>query len=897
MPSSTNIGSQTVLWKYAAPLVGQSLAQGLADIIPPGVYKGLIAYSGGGNTINISQDGSTLTSGGTLFILDSTGTGAVVRINFGSGFSTSVTSPNDAVVLRYDWTASATNYAYIVNCPWGSVLSTDIVICRLRFTTGTVSAIDNGVKTLTPLSVFGMDNSTFVVTPGSGLSINIAGGQSITAAGAVTAANVVNLAVPGVGTYLVLYDTNANTFSFSSSVVPATWTTYQYVVAQVTTVSADTFVQASNIINSRFRYNFGAINAKTLAGLTLSQVITMAQTGVNAALLNSLTATQIINAASINNIPGYLVNPLTTGAITNWRTGGGSYVSTPTWDTGTPIYGGGDLLCPFTTGTKASGDYFEADMLTVQPNQVGSSWSLSLPFIIDNSATFVDGDLLLEYYDGTNTVSIGFIPTAVKGIIQTATYNFYPTSVSGTNGKFRIRALAGSTTCVGNLRVADVILSASPVLQGAVVSPIPSYTPVAVGFGTIASTFTDLTKVGNKVFGKIRFTSGTITGVTAKLSLPPALTASVDQATVVGFWEQGQTGANYKSGTVIAQPGDNNLYFSQHETSVGDNPMVPQLASSMFFTPFVIEINLVGCPVNQYAINTTFVGGNEPFCLSNSESTPNTNGVVGKTYSGYDGSPIVSHTTSVYEDMILPRPLQQNEVPMIEYRSKINGAWIPADKAAIDSLFCSLAPNIMSNSAGSAVGYSVGMFVTMTVAGVIRVRIGTNAGHAITSWAGANGDTLISWASITGAPDGFDRWRVRIGKSSGVAEIAPKIQASYFISTFTFTATSSTLLAIPSTGKEYDTNSAWNTPNISAFTCPKNGFVRVTLDLTTVTNASYQVVKSGVIQKYICGGSYSATNRVTGSLKFAVNIGDYFSIVCDTGGNVATNITIQFEMD
>jgi len=896
MPSSTNIGSQTVLWKYAAPLVGQSLAQGLADIIPPGVYKGLIAYSGGGNTINISQDGSTLTSGGTLFILDSTGTGAVVRINFGSGFSTSVTSPNDAVVLRYDWTASATNYAYIVNCPWGSVLSTDIVICRLRFTTGTVSAIDNGVKTLTPLSVFGMDNSTFVVTPGSGLSINIAGGQSITAAGAVTAANVVNLAVPGVGTYLVLYDTNANTFSFSSSVVPATWTTYQYVVAQVTTVSADTFVQASNIINSRFRYNFGAINAKTLAGLTLSQVITMAQTGVNAALLNSLTATQIINAASINNIPGYLVNPLTTGAITNWRTGGGSYVSTPTWDTGTPIYGGGDLLCPFTTGTKASGDYFEADMLTVQPNQVGSSWSLSLPFIIDNSATFVDGDLLLEYYDGTNTVSIGFIPTAVKGIIQTATYNFYPTSVSGTNGKFRIRALAGSTTCVGNLRVADVILSASPVLQGAVVSPIPSYTPVAVGFGTIASTFTDLTKVGNKVFGKIRFTSGTITGVTAKLSLPPALTASVDQATVVGFWEQGQTGANYKSGTVIAQPGDNNLYFSQHETSVGDNPMVPQLASSMFFTPFVIEINLVGCPVNQYAINTTFVGGNEPFCLSNSESTPNTNGVVGKTYSGYDGSLILANTGATYYDMTLQRLLLPNEVAILEFYSPTTKDWVAARDAGIGSQFVASMGGCYFYPTG-ATSTVYGAWIGKTALGQVRVWFA--GGGVLGASAYGTGATAIGigWNLVSAAADGFTRWRVRIGKSSGVAEIAPKIQASYFIASFTFTATSSTLLAIPSTGKEYDTNSAWNTPNISAFTCTKNGFVRVTLNLTTATNASYQVVKNGVIQKYICGGSYSATNRVTGSLKFAVNIGDYFSIVCDTGGNVATNITIQFEMD
>jgi hypothetical protein len=178
-------------------------------------------------------------------------------------------------------------------------------------------------------------------------------------------------------------------------------------------------------------------------------------------------------------------------------------------------------------------------------------------------------------------------------------------------------------------------------------------------------------------------------------------------------------------------------------------------------------------PIAQWQVNTTYVGLNEPFCLSNSESTPNANGVVGKTYNGFDGSPIVADTQTTYYDMTVPRALLPNEVPMLELYSPVTKDWISANEAGVPSLFIS---SFKTFNTTGATGNAYGTWITKSLSGQIRVYFYGLGCIGLVDWTNASSTiTARSWASIIAAADGFTRWRVRIGKSSGVAEIAPTV--------------------------------------------------------------------------------------------------------------------------
>lgn len=144
--------------------------------------------------------------------------------------------------------------------------------------------------------------------------------------------------------------------------------------------------------------------------------------------------------------------------------------------------------------------------------------------------------------------------------------------------------------------------------------------------------------------------------------------------------------------------------------------------------------------------------GANPFCIWNSESTINTNGVVSKTVvsdTSGAGATLLANTTATYYDIALPRALLPNETPVIQVRSKIDGTWIGIDVAA--SSACMILTNHYLSDLAPA---NHGLSIRKVQSGILRVFVGAYAGATGVS---AN---LCSWATQIAASDGFDAWRV-----------------------------------------------------------------------------------------------------------------------------------------
>jgi hypothetical protein len=139
----TDIGSQSILWRFQTPLVGSALAQVNAGVLYEGIYHGLRASMAAGATINITA--------GTCLIFDSSshGTAAakLVKIVFGTNFTFNCNSVDKPryVVARFTWVDATENYADIINTD--TVQPYDLVICALEWSGSAVSAVDPDTRT------------------------------------------------------------------------------------------------------------------------------------------------------------------------------------------------------------------------------------------------------------------------------------------------------------------------------------------------------------------------------------------------------------------------------------------------------------------------------------------------------------------------------------------------------------------------------------------------------------------------------------------------------------------------------------------------------------------------------------------------------------------------------
>jgi hypothetical protein len=435
---------------------------------------------------------------------------------------------------------------------------------------------------------------------------------------------------------------------------------------------------------------------------------------------------------------------------------------------------------------------------TVRPLQLTFSYRTPV-------ADYVSGDISVFIWDVTNGK---MIPMSMSALESTGgkPANFMATFIPSSSKVYRIIFMM-TTTNVNALAVAidSFALGPQSTVNAAAVGVVPSYTPAAVGFGTIASTFTDLSHIGNKLYGKIRFTAGTPTGVTATLTLPDGLTASVDQATIVGFWEQGTASATtVKRGTVLSKALDSKLYFSLDHYDIAYNPLVNQIGS-IFVTGAVIEITLTGVPIAQWTTNVNLAGDFTQYGADLAGvDVFGPSGVTVPSIAGAAGITTLSFT--------FPSSWQITDLPLLEFVTSATGTqWIPMKYPFLE---------------GTA-SYAFGATLTSSATSgdrVCTVAFG-NGGSSCTGGLGAAGST---WA--TAAAAGW-RWRVRKVSNGNMAEVPPVVRAEY-------TRSSS---ALPANGtavfntKVEDTHSAYNPSGI--FTAPIAGVYRMRAVLSSNTVA------------------------------------------------------------
>lgn len=590
----------------------------------------------------------------------------------------------------------------------------------------------------------------------------------------------------------------------------------------------------------------------------------------------------------------YIKNPIQSSSITNWVKGSGILLSTPSWSTSQNLYKGGALLVTWGVGTKTSNDYFEGNLNEIMTSMIGKAWKVSFTTFLDSGNTFVAGDLIVEYFDGTNTVPIGTIPI-ITGQSFLTELSLYPSNVIGLNSTIRIRPLIGSTTCVGNLRIADVAIAPSPVISVPAVSTEISYTAsfTSQGLGVLTGIDAKYSRVGNKCKGQVKLTSGTNTGSEVRISLPPGLTtdAAIPTIQVVGFVDNSETGAVTLYS--LAEPGVNYLTIGkQSSVQAGLNKAIGTNFNNTSTFSIVFEVTIA-----QWNNSINLVGVNEPLYLSNTETGVSTNGVIAKSYYGIEGSPIRaigSGAALVTDDITIPRSVLPNETSKLQLRSKVDGNWI-------DAIDCSVPSLLISSLSGQQAQTASGSNTTRSGASLAKI----NAGQVRILWnviaqlaSASDGGAIVSryWSGVTAAADGYDRWRVRIGAAS-MSELPAKVQASYYqAGSFTFTTLNVTKL-VPAT-VEYDTYSLFNTTNSGAFTCPTSGFLRIIISSSLSSSAgTFRVFKNNVVFKRILTMASPGSIQLTGSFKIPVLKGDFFDIRMDTSGVVVTDVTLQFEMD
>jgi len=170
--SSSNVGAQSILWRYNTPLVGSDLAQVNAGVMYPGVYSGLVP----------SPAGAIITfTPGTVLVYDGTDFGQadakLVKIAFQTSFNHTATVGARYVVVRYTWTDALSWYADIIST--NTVLASDVILCALEWNGSVVSRVDVAshtkgfnvdfdaiVKNLLPLASPSVDR-TVMVSAGS----------------------------------------------------------------------------------------------------------------------------------------------------------------------------------------------------------------------------------------------------------------------------------------------------------------------------------------------------------------------------------------------------------------------------------------------------------------------------------------------------------------------------------------------------------------------------------------------------------------------------------------------------------------------------------------------------------------------------------------------------------
>lgn len=596
--------------------------------------------------------------------------------------------------------------------------------------------------------------------------------------------------------------------------------------------------------------------------------------------LSIVLASQVYGSANPSQIT-LMANDLSQSSDATGWSQSGTNVNPVIWDPSTLIGINGSLKGGFLAAGLAINDYLAiSPVFAVSPFDIGKVWKITFGFKAD--PTYVDGDFGVFLNDGTNDIPTGIVINGLAGMLQTVQGSVYPSTA--TSYTIRIKALTNRALTInfwmGKLTIFPQVQIQIPALTSEFV-----WTPIFQGLGIVTGLDAKYVRVGNKLKGLVNVTTGTPTAVEMQMSLPLGLMTDslISTLEIAGICIKSTSSA--ASLYVLQEPSKSYVTFGIQDVSTGAlNKILGTANTTGLLISFSFEVTIA-----QWNSNIVLPGVNEPLYLSNTQNGVNTNGVVGTSYYGIEGAPLVSNTAATTYDIALPREILPNESIRIEVRSVIDKQWIDTGISAIASLNISNLITPYADITTPANSRKSPIQVQRIGIGILRIAFES-------SLMGIAASSLLSrsWANISAAIDGFDRWRIRIG-SAAVSELPVKTKASYSIASFTFTTVDVTQL-IP-TSKEYDTLLMFNTLNAGAFTIPRKGYLKICLGITlTATGFTIKIFRNGTFYKNLvtlgtAGSTYNS------ELSIEVNKGDYFDIRSSISGPVVSNTTLQFEMD
>jgi hypothetical protein len=203
------------------------------------------------------------------------------------------------------------------------------------------------------------------------------------------------------------------------------------------------------------------------------------------------------------------------------------------------------------------------------------------------SANYASGDVVFYIYDVTNSTLITPRATALPKLDNYGKFFTDYGLQTGTTYRF-ILHIATTNASAWTITFDTMVNSTT---RTAVPGGLAIYTGrdtslTTAGFGTIASPIVDYWTVGSILKAKGRFTTGTVSGTTAAITLRNSYVADLGTATqVVGkWWRNTATGAARKTGPLIIGNGGTAVNFSNDDATQAQDPGTPLAGSNVLGT-------------------------------------------------------------------------------------------------------------------------------------------------------------------------------------------------------------------------------------------------------------------------------------------------------------------------
>lgn len=233
---------------------------------------------------------------------------------------------------------------------------------------------------------------------------------------------------------------------------------------------------------------------------------------------------------------------------------GGSPDATIAQNTSSPLNGSADFLMTINSGASRQGEGASC-LVYIPPAYRGRSLALRFPF--STTGTIVEDDFKAYVYDVTNSAVID--PYRVSKLLGASGQVYAVFPVAANTAQIRVGIhIARTTTGAATIQFDDVVVTPDIVAVGMAGSDTLQQTDAVsiVGFGTLGASSYQKQRVGDKLRITGTFTSGTVNGSTASITLTGLQIDASKLSSASSGAEVGRMFAIQSGGTTAITPGN-----------------------------------------------------------------------------------------------------------------------------------------------------------------------------------------------------------------------------------------------------------------------------------------------------------------------------------------------------